>query len=122
MKTLLFTIVLILFLPVNSVAQIDSLDLKLINAVKTCDYESVNVAVNTVRDVDYADAFGKTALHYAVVCGNPEIVSLLLLHSANPLAEDKQGMTPLDYAFLFEQPAIIKILLNRQIPTGVQAM
>ncbi len=122
MKTVLFTFVLILLLPYNASAYLDSLDYALINAVKTCDYARVNAAVKTVPDINVADASGKTALHHAVVCANPEIVSLLLLHHANPLLEDKQGMTPLDYAMLFEQAAIIEILLNRQMPTGVQAM
>lgn len=122
MKAFIFTLAFILFLPNRSFSQVDSIDYRLINAVKSCDYTKVNTAIGVTSDVDYADSSGKTALHYGVICGNPELVSLLLLHHANPLVEDKGGMTPLDYAELYEQSIIIEILLLRQIPTGVQAM
>ena len=46
-------------------------------------------------DVHARCKFYATALHYAAVGGNSDIVQLLLEHGANPNAENDQGRTPL---------------------------
>jgi ankyrin repeat protein len=111
MKALFFIILLIFALPNSAFSQKDTLDLPLINAVKTCDYSLVLTALQAGSDVNEKDITGKTPLHHAVFCGNPEVVALLLLHKANPFAEDQYSIQALGYAKLFDQTAIVNMLM-----------
>jgi|GEM_PF-5103232 len=119
MKTFCFTILLIFIVPCRGLSQADSLSIQLISAVKTCNYTNVLSALKGDVDVNKPDLLGKTPLHHAVLCGNPDIVSLLLLHEADPFLEDVEGIQPLGYAKLFNQIAIIDLLLeyvgNREV-------
>jgi ankyrin repeat protein len=49
----------------------------------------------TYRYSDYHPNGGQTLLHFAAERGNPEIVSLLLQHGADPNLTDNSGETPL---------------------------
>lgn len=63
-----------------------------------------------VRQVDfsedllpYRDYREYTALHYAVIICNPNIVKLLLNHLADPLVRNSHGLTPREYLYYVER-------------------
>jgi ankyrin repeat protein len=49
-------------------------------------------------DCNAADSEGMAPLHYAVLCDDLDIVSLLLASGADPRQADASGDTPLDAA------------------------
>ncbi|KAI8972019.1 P-loop containing nucleoside triphosphate hydrolase protein [Mycotypha africana] len=64
----------------------------------------------SVRQVDfsedllpYRDYREYTALHYAVIICNPNVVKLLLEHVADPLARNSHGLTPREYLYYVER-------------------
>jgi len=122
MKTFGFTILLIFVVPCHGLAQTDSLTIPLIHAVKTCSYTTVLSVLKGNVDINEIDLKGKTPLHHAVLCGNPDIVSLLLLHQADPFVEDEAGIQPLGYAKLFHQSVIVDLLLDHLGNQEVQLM
>ncbi|KAI7906797.1 P-loop containing nucleoside triphosphate hydrolase protein [Cokeromyces recurvatus] len=63
-----------------------------------------------IRQVDfsedllpYRDYREYTALHYAVIICNPNIVKLLLDHLADPLVRNSNGLTPREYLYYVER-------------------
>ena len=84
--------------------------------------------VNQNLDVNYADSSGRTALHYAVMCGvrassasvglrSPAetVVDLLTRNAAlNPNRKDTVGSTPLLLAAQHNQHAMVKLLLRHR--------
>ncbi|KAI8064482.1 P-loop containing nucleoside triphosphate hydrolase protein [Gongronella butleri] len=51
----------------------------------------------------YRDYRDYTALHYAVIIGNANVVTMLLDHLANPLARNSNGFTPREYMYYVER-------------------
>lgn len=54
---------------------------------------------------------GKTALHYAALCGNLAGIKMLLAHGWDPAQPDAAGYTPLDVACYFGHPGSVRALL-----------
>jgi len=54
--------------------------------------------VNGATKFGSEDSGGQTALHFAVMNENPELVRMLLAAGADKNAKDQRGHTPLDYA------------------------
>lgn len=50
-------------------------------------------------DINYRDEMGMTPLHYAISNRYLKAIDLLLKHNANPRLADKNGLSPLGYAF-----------------------
>ncbi|KAF7720848.1 hypothetical protein EC973_005907 [Apophysomyces ossiformis] len=51
----------------------------------------------------YRDYREYTALHYAVIICNPNVVKLLLDHMADPLVRNSHGLTPREYLYYVER-------------------
>jgi len=51
-------------------------------------------------NVNHRDIYRRTALHYAVILGDPKIVQLLLEKGANPELRDESGLSPIDYLLI----------------------
>ncbi|MEM1136590.1 MAG: ankyrin repeat domain-containing protein [Bacteroidota bacterium] len=117
MKHLKYLVLFVLLhLPLSLTGQDTFLPIRndtLLKAVQACDYSAVASVLKTDIKVNAVDQHGMSALHYAVICGNPEIVQLLLLHKANAQIYDNKGMLPIDYAKLFEQSEIVGLLLGK---------
>ena len=112
---LLFVITILLTPFLVSGQQEDVIDNKneLIEAAKNCNYASVSEVLKNGFSVNATDEYGKTALHWAIVCGNPEVIKLLLFYNADVQIADFNGMKPIDYARLFEQNEIVMILQDK---------
>eukprot|EP01035_Chromulina_nebulosa_P022846 gene22846-29586_t len=75
----------------------------------------MNISINNRRkvillDVNEQDSFGFTALHYAVLIRNKNIVNLLLASNASVLIATESGTTPLDMAQHLKYNEIVDIL------------
>ena len=58
-------------------------------------------------DVNSSDENHLTALHYAAMCGRPEMIALLIEHGADPNAYDmKGGFTPLHWIVINSIPGM----------------
>jgi uncharacterized protein len=81
-------------------------------AVMMCDFEAVQLLVNSAADinVNLADKTGTTPLHLAAFKGVNDIVRLLLEKGANPRAKDKKGRSPIDVADKMKQVQTLSIL------------
>jgi len=66
-----------------------------------------------VKEINYQDKFGYTALHYASKKGNLEIVKLLVVAGANPKIQEKYGFTPLHEAAENDNVEVLEYLLER---------
>lgn len=74
------------------------------------DVDTVAALLAAGADVNARNAFGCTALHYAVRVGSPDIVELLLRHGASVTAITAEGETPLGDATDRGEQAIISLL------------
>ncbi len=75
---------------------------QLINAVRKGDIQQVQTQIKNLQDahldLNGADGFGFTALHYAAISNNPDITKALLEAGANPNIQNKDGKTASDLA------------------------
>jgi ankyrin len=62
--------------------------------------------------IDKQDDKGQTALHRAVIEGNPTNVLLILQQGADPDVQDKEGKTPLHHAAIEFNPLIVHFLVR----------
>jgi len=70
----------------------------LMSAARNGNEECVRVLIAAQADMAYADSYGMTALHYAVMKGNASICRVLVDEGASLTAENKDGKTPLALA------------------------
>lgn len=64
------------------------------------------------RQINLKDTSGRTALFYSVLCPNIEICRELLLHKADPNAQDNIKETPLFSAVSLNENTIVSLLLE----------
>ena len=89
-------------------------DLRLIEAVKTRNAETVRSLLEQRVDVNARQGDGATALHWAVHLDDGNVIDLLLWAGANADASDDTGVTPLYLACLNRQAALVERLLQAQ--------
>ncbi|MBT3393777.1 MAG: hypothetical protein HN411_01535 [Waddliaceae bacterium] len=72
-----------------------------------------HLKIHGAVDINAKNDFGMTSLHYAVLGGYVESVSILLENGANIDAQNIEGYTPLHLAAIIRNPAIIKLLVEK---------
>src|SRR5262245_27661176 len=85
-------------------------DLRLVNAVKLRDGESVRTLLKARVDVNAAQPDGVTALHWAAHWSDLETARLLIAAHANVNAADDYHVTPLSLACLNGDGAMVETL------------
>jgi ankyrin repeat protein len=74
--------------------------------------EVVKLLLKEGANMEAADVYGWTILHWASLSGRVEIVKLLLEKKANIEAADTEGWTPLHWAAQDGQDEVVKLLLK----------
>ncbi len=112
-----------LLLTVSSVAAVSG-DLRLVDAAKNRDADSVRALLRQRADVNTRQADGATALHWAAHWNDAEIANLLIRAGANVNSANDFGITPLSLACTNGNASIVEALLtagaeaNTARPTG----
>jgi ankyrin repeat protein len=105
-----------------------SIDVRLVEAVKTSDKAAIQTLLPQHIDLSAADTDGSTALHWAVRQDDIETANLLIHSGANVKAANRYGVTPLSLACANGNAAIIESLLkagadpNAALPGGETAL
>ena len=86
-------------------------DLRLIQAVKDQDHETVRVLLEQKADVNTREGDGATALHWAVLRDDVEAVQGLLRAGADVNAANDYGVTPVALACTNRNATVVKKLL-----------
>merc|ERR1712198_90670 len=79
------------------------------------DYDTEQVVRELLKhgaDVDKQDDMGHTALLYAAVAGNADIVKILLDYCASPDLRDYDGKTALDWAMDVGSSSVVELFQN----------
>lgn len=84
----------------------------LIKAATRGDLSDVNTILDKGADVNSRDQFGRTALHWASLGGQPEVARLLLANGADPKAVDDQGHSALHVACAMHNHEVAKLLVD----------
>ncbi|MGY8813816.1 MAG: ankyrin repeat domain-containing protein [Gammaproteobacteria bacterium] len=87
-------------------------DMRLIDAAKSGDFETIESLLNSSIDINVEKADGTTALHYAGHRDDLDIARLLTKSGANTSAANVYGVTPLSLACINRSADMVKILLN----------
>ena len=93
-------------------AQSDSLDMRVIDAVRAEDLSQVRSLLQQGADVQSSQADGTTALHWAAYRGDIDATRLLIQSGALVEATSRYGITPLVLACTKGAPAVIEVLLE----------
>jgi uncharacterized protein len=105
-------------------AGVASAEVRLVDAVKAGDRQSVRALLDRRVDVNAGEADGTTALHFAVDQDALALVELLVRAGANVNAANRYGVTPLWLACVNGNAAVIETLLkagadaNTSMPEG----
>lgn len=84
-------------------------------AVISGDLQKIRSEISKGAWLDLKNESGWTALHYAVVKNNPEIINLIIKAGADiNLREEKRGQTPLHFAALTGKKEAVEILLKNK--------
>jgi ankyrin repeat protein len=86
-------------------------DVRLIEAVKNQDHETVRALLKQKADVNAREGDGATALHWAVVRDDAETIEGLLRAGANVNAANDYGVTPVSLACINRNATVVRKLL-----------
>ena len=87
-----------------------------IKAVRTGNLYAVKRAVGATTNINATDNLGRSALHYAAIVGNFEIINYLLANAADPKQRDANNKLPFQLAIEekmnIERAKVASILLH----------
>ncbi|MDD9900529.1 MAG: ankyrin repeat domain-containing protein [Alphaproteobacteria bacterium] len=85
-------------------------------AIEQKAFSTAHALINNADDLEAVDDKGRSALHYAALCGPTETARLLLEKGADTEASNSQneGMTPLMFAVMMGEAATVKELLSHK--------
>jgi hypothetical protein len=84
----------------------------LMSAARDADQSTFNRALKKTSDINAQDAYGWTALTYAVVRGDTRMTKKLLSMHANPNIVDEDGRSILMHAVDYNREDIVKLLVE----------
>src|SRR5262245_51198927 len=84
----------------------------LIDAIKTGNRQMARTLLRQRPDVNFQEADGRTALHWAARADDAELVPLLIRAGANVTATNRYGITPLALAATNGSATIVEMLLK----------
>lgn len=89
--------------------------------------KTAQALIRADADLDTTDHDGRTALIWAVKCGNSEVVQILLAAGADANHVDRRGLTAIDYAYYYHQgwdsqEALLRPLKRVQAKAGPYAL
>lgn len=67
------------------------------------DIDGMRRYVESRRDLELKDGWGRTALHWAVIYDQPEAVAMLLAAGANPDTRDESGLSAFYHAVMYSR-------------------
>ena len=98
-------------------------DVRLIEAVKNQDHETVRALLKQKADVNAREGDGATALHWAVVRDDAGTIEGLLGAGANVNAANDYGVTPVSLACINRNATVVrKLLAARADPNAATSM
>ena len=106
------SMLLVLLVPAASLFGAPAGDVRLIDAVKKADVQTVNALLKQHIDVNAQTPDGTTALHWAVNQDDLTIAKLLIGAGANVKATNDYGMAPLTLACINGSAAMVETLLK----------
>ncbi|MDG1851528.1 MAG: ankyrin repeat domain-containing protein, partial [Gammaproteobacteria bacterium] len=106
-----FLLLACLLVSQSGIAQ-SSRELALLEAVKAGDQESARVLLDGTQNVNSAEADGTTALHYAVLNNQLNLVAALIRSGADVNARTRYGITPIYLAARNGSRSMTQVLLN----------
>jgi len=118
MRYLLFLIVFISFISINSFAKSYTVIQRTIVNKDFSKEEKLHFIQALLKqkvnkkEINFKDKHGYTALDLAVIHNLVEVVEVLLKNGADPNIKDKNGYTPLHRAVIKSSPVLAKLLLK----------
>jgi ankyrin repeat protein len=106
------SLILVLLVPAGSLFGAATVDVKLIDAVKKADVQTVNTLIKQHVNVNTKTPDGTTALHWAVNRDDLTIAKLLIDAGANVKATNDYGMAPLTLACINGSAPMVDLLLK----------
>ena len=106
------SLLLVLLVPAASLFGAAAGDVKLIDAVKKADVQTVNALLKQRVNVNAKSPDGTTALHWAVNHDDLTIAKALIAAGANVKVTNDYGMAPLTLACINGSPAMVETLLK----------
>jgi hypothetical protein len=94
-------------------------DTLLVRAAEGRSVGMVTMLLEKGAEVNFANTYGCTALHVAVINGNNEMVSSLLRSGADPSRRSHDRMTVLYAASIYGHEAVLRMLLRHTQGRGV---
>jgi hypothetical protein len=94
---------------------------RLMSLSRKGDVERVSFLLKVHAEVDAADVYGRTSLHYASERDHESVVRLLLDKGADMGATSGIGWTPLHEASYRGQESVVRLLLDRGADAGARA-
>ena len=97
------------------IQQEQKIDIEMIQTINQLDkqikslYEKIQ-QISVKSNPNLTDQNNSSALHFAVIFNQQEIIELLIKYKANPNIKDNRGNTALDYAKITNNNKIIQLL------------
>ena len=82
-------------------------------AVRTGNFDTLRVFMQKGPRIDPDAHLGNTALHIAVICGDPSAVAELLAAGASVTARNEDGRTPLNCACMYGDLKVVRLLVEQ---------
>jgi len=98
----------------NLFENLDHDERELLDAAFKGQIDRVKACLDRWDDINFKNEAEETALHKAVINGNPELIKLLVERGADPRSADKFGQSPVDIAEKYFKKELVPLLRTYQ--------